>query len=181
MRNVVASVASVEAEPLLGQSFLAKLSRWIIDNNKHALIINDETTSMPQRSPSTALQSKTSPRPEINKPPAKIPPANALEASDFRWMQSCESSGYPSAYSFVLRNKTRQDILGVTYVVIFYGNEGTPIESVQGQLQKTIMAGLAKTLNSDLGGDAPYPGHEICKSARRIEVRIMDYETSGSQ
>lgn len=45
VRNVIASVASVEAEPLLGQSFLAKLPRWMIDNTKHALILNDEITS----------------------------------------------------------------------------------------------------------------------------------------
>ena len=88
---------------------------------------------------------------------------------------------YPSAYSFVLRNKTAQDISSVTYVVIFYGDQGTPIQSAQGRLQETIMAGLAKTLNSDLGGDAPYPGHEIRKSTSRIEVRIIDYETAGSQ
>jgi hypothetical protein len=181
VRNVTASVAPVEGEPLLGQSFLAKLPRWMIDNNQQALIINDEIAPMLQRSSSTAVQSKANLPPEIKKSPAKILPSNALEASDVRWVEA-QDGWHPSAYSFVLRNKTRQDLSNVTYVVIFYGDQGTPIESVQGQLHGTIMAGLAKSLDSVPNvGDAPYPGTEIRKSTRRIEVRIMDYETLGSQ
>jgi len=39
IRNVAASVAPVQARPLLGQSFLSKLPTWTIDNKQHALII----------------------------------------------------------------------------------------------------------------------------------------------
>ena len=183
VRNVTAILAPVKGDLLLGQSFLSKLPKWIIDNKQDALILGDEPISSgvrPQARRSAALP-----------PPSKILPANAVEASDIRWMETCptyygdpspktcdSNYGYPSAYSFVLRNKTRQDILSVKYVVIFYDDQGTPIQSVEGTLQKTILAGLAKTLNSDLGGDAPYPGHEVRKNTRTIVVRILDYEAS---
>lgn len=40
MHDVVGSVASVRATPLLGQSFLGRLSSWSIDNQSRTLIIN---------------------------------------------------------------------------------------------------------------------------------------------
>lgn len=39
VRNVTASVGDVEGLPLLGQSFLSRVSSWAIDNNRHALIL----------------------------------------------------------------------------------------------------------------------------------------------
>ena len=38
--NVIASIISVNAQILLGQSFLSRFSSWSIDNEKHALILN---------------------------------------------------------------------------------------------------------------------------------------------
>jgi hypothetical protein len=176
VRNIVASVAPVQGDLLLGQSFLAKLPKWMIDNNRRALILSDESASVQD----AQLPSPTNPPAAI--PSSKSPPTTAIEANDIRWMNDCKSyCGYPSAYSFVLRNKTQQDILNVSYVVIFYGDKGIPIQSVQAKFGKTILAGLAKTLNSDLGGEAPYPGHEIRKNTRRMEVRILDYQASGPQ
>jgi clan AA aspartic protease (TIGR02281 family) len=40
LENVVASIVSVNAQILLGQSFLRRFSSWSIDNEKHALILN---------------------------------------------------------------------------------------------------------------------------------------------
>jgi hypothetical protein len=40
--NVVANVAPVKGDPLLGQSFLARLPSWSIDNARHTLVLNDE-------------------------------------------------------------------------------------------------------------------------------------------
>jgi predicted aspartyl protease len=40
LENVIATIASVNAEILLGQSFLSRFSSWSIDNEKHALILN---------------------------------------------------------------------------------------------------------------------------------------------
>jgi hypothetical protein len=31
-------------------------------------------------------------------------------------------------------------------------------------------------MNSDLGGNAPYPGNEIRGQTRLVEIRILDYE-----
>src|SRR6516164_2295608 len=41
VRNVVASVVSVNGAALLGQSFLSKLPAWSIDNTREALVIAD--------------------------------------------------------------------------------------------------------------------------------------------
>ena len=40
LEKVVASIVSVNAQILLGQSFLSRFSSWSIDNNKHTLILN---------------------------------------------------------------------------------------------------------------------------------------------
>ena len=39
IENVVASIASVNATILLGQSFLRKLKSWSVDNEQHVLIL----------------------------------------------------------------------------------------------------------------------------------------------
>jgi len=39
LSNVVASIGSVEAGPLLGQSFLARFGSWSIDNDRHLLAL----------------------------------------------------------------------------------------------------------------------------------------------
>jgi predicted aspartyl protease len=39
IENVVASIASVNATILLGQSFLRKFKAWSVDNEQHTLIL----------------------------------------------------------------------------------------------------------------------------------------------
>jgi len=39
VENVVASIASVNGEILLGQSFLNRFKSWSVDNEQHALIL----------------------------------------------------------------------------------------------------------------------------------------------
>ncbi len=39
IENVVASIASMKGEILLGQSFLSKFKSWSVDNEKHTLIL----------------------------------------------------------------------------------------------------------------------------------------------
>jgi tetratricopeptide (TPR) repeat protein len=39
IENVIATVASVNADILLGQSFLSKFKSWSVDNEKHALVL----------------------------------------------------------------------------------------------------------------------------------------------
>ena len=45
LRNVVASEAPQAGMPLLGQSFLARLPSWSIDNQRHVLVINQSAGS----------------------------------------------------------------------------------------------------------------------------------------
>jgi hypothetical protein len=41
IRNVIGNVGAVEGIPLLGQSFLSRLGRWSIDNQRQVLVIED--------------------------------------------------------------------------------------------------------------------------------------------
>jgi clan AA aspartic protease (TIGR02281 family) len=45
LHDVIASVAPAAGEPLLGQSFLARLESWSIDNTTHILLLNESSTS----------------------------------------------------------------------------------------------------------------------------------------
>jgi hypothetical protein len=40
IKNVIANVAPVKGDPLLGQSFLFELPAWTIDNARHALVLS---------------------------------------------------------------------------------------------------------------------------------------------
>lgn len=42
VKNVIANIVPIGGNPLLGQSFLAKLSGWAIDNDRHILVLQDE-------------------------------------------------------------------------------------------------------------------------------------------
>ena len=42
VKNVIANIIPVKGEPLLGQTFLARLSGWAIDNDRHMLVLRDE-------------------------------------------------------------------------------------------------------------------------------------------
>jgi hypothetical protein len=53
VRNVVASVVSVNGDPLLGQTFLSKLPAWTIDNARQVLVIADGPSAT-QGSPTPA-------------------------------------------------------------------------------------------------------------------------------
>ena len=39
LQNVIATVASIDADILLGQSFLSKFRSWSVDNENHALVL----------------------------------------------------------------------------------------------------------------------------------------------
>ncbi len=45
LQNVTATLANANSEPLLGQSFLSRLSSWSMDNHRHALVLNASTDS----------------------------------------------------------------------------------------------------------------------------------------
>ncbi|HYU11548.1 MAG TPA: aspartyl protease family protein [Stellaceae bacterium] len=45
IRNVRASIGPVQSVPLLGQSFLSRLSTWTLDNERHFLVLGTERAS----------------------------------------------------------------------------------------------------------------------------------------
>jgi TPR repeat protein len=69
VRNVIANVAPVKGDPLLGQSFLSKLPAWTIDNRQHTLVLND--TAGPVGAQETAPP-RSSPALDSNLPTAEI-------------------------------------------------------------------------------------------------------------
>jgi hypothetical protein len=63
VRNVVASIASVNATILLGQSFLSKFKSWSVDNERHVLILRQGTeVSVKSGEPATPTPQKLEPR-----------------------------------------------------------------------------------------------------------------------
>jgi TonB family protein len=69
VKNVIANVAPVKGDPLLGQSFLSKLPSWTIDNARHVLVFNDSFA------PAGAEQAAAVPVP----PPAPEAPTSGIE------------------------------------------------------------------------------------------------------
>jgi clan AA aspartic protease (TIGR02281 family) len=54
LQNVTASLANANSQPLLGQSFLSRLSSWSIDNQRHALVLNaaaSDSSGLPAAEP----------------------------------------------------------------------------------------------------------------------------------
>jgi hypothetical protein len=47
LTDIVVNVARAGSMPLLGQSFLARLPGWSIDNARHVLVLNDEDATKP--------------------------------------------------------------------------------------------------------------------------------------
>ena len=56
IKNVVANVAPVSGDPLLGQSFLSKFALWTLDNARHVLILGDEGIDTNRHSPDSRLR-----------------------------------------------------------------------------------------------------------------------------
>jgi hypothetical protein len=54
VQNVVANVAPVKGDPLLGKSFLSKLPAWTIDNERHGLVLFDKSSLTPPTIPNTS-------------------------------------------------------------------------------------------------------------------------------
>ena len=71
--NVVASVSPVRGDPLLGQSFLSRLPAWTIDNQRHALVLNDHPGSVAVQQ--TAMAKLPAPA------PGRLTPPNAPETA----------------------------------------------------------------------------------------------------
>jgi clan AA aspartic protease (TIGR02281 family) len=121
---------------------------------------------------SAALPTRPSPSPR----PIKISAAEAFEGVNFAWRD------YPHCgFHFVLRNKTPSAARNVKFVVIFYGRDGTAIDSTEGEYRETIFGNLAKNLASSSHFNPreyslPDPSCEAEANAQRVEIRILDYQ-----
>jgi hypothetical protein len=108
----------------------------------------------------------------VSPKPTKLAPSVAVDWTEFSW----ESGPYPVGYHFTLQNKSSRAISRIKYVVVFYGSDGVPIHSVQGELFDTILGGLSKTLDdSDSCQHGCLPSG-IRERTARVEVRVLNYE-----
>jgi clan AA aspartic protease (TIGR02281 family) len=123
---------------------------------------------------SAALPTRPSPSPR----PTKLSPAEAFDGVNFAWRD------YPHCgFHIVLRNKTANAARNVKFVVIFYGGDGTVIDSIEGEYRETIFGNLAKNLTSSdhfnpYEYSLPDPSCETEAHAQRAEIRVLDYQLS---
>lgn len=95
------------------------------------------------------------------------PVADGVVASHFRWSDS--ASGY---YTFSVRNNLVNAIHAVDCLVIFYGDDGLPIETERHVFEDTIGEQLA--VRSARFGRRN--ADEVKSLARRTEVRILNFK-----
>ncbi|MCX5913793.1 MAG: S1C family serine protease [Deltaproteobacteria bacterium] len=86
----------------------------------------------------------------------------------FAWIDN-QFMGY---YNFSVRNSLRQAIRDVVCIVIFYGNDGAPIETETVQIPGPIRAGLAE--RSTLLGRID--AHDVRNLTTKTEIRVLTYQ-----
>ncbi len=105
---------------------------------------------------------------------------DAVVAVNFRW--SREDLKELPYYVFTLRNKLREPVTSISYVIIFYGDNDEPIHSELGVYGGPILGSLAKTVESlDVTGSnkyryAPQISREVLKVTNRVEIRVLDFQ-----
>jgi hypothetical protein len=127
VRNVIANVAPVKGDPLLGQSFLSKSPAWTIDNQRHALILNDPDAPVgaqqmePSRVPS-ASATATAPRMISPIPRSSPAPDSSLPTAEIarRARQAVAAKNYAEAMRWSHEAAARGDTkakynIGVSY------------------------------------------------------------------
>ncbi len=104
--------------------------------------------------------------------------ANAVVGENFLWKYPLMSGGPTANYTFSLRNKLRNDIYNVYYLVIFYDEHDRPIDVNETYYQESIRGGLAKRISGavdssvkELTTEVPSPTPKT-----RFEIRVLDFE-----
>ena len=91
----------------------------------------------------------------------------------FRW------GGYGN-YSFSLRNRLREKVKDVHYLVIFYDFEGDPIDVHEKQYKEVIHAGLAKRsyghVSDGVKDLSTRWNAEKRETETRVEFRVLNFE-----
>ena len=102
------------------------------------------------------------------------------------YVNNSGSSLFDLGYTFSLRNRLRENIKDVRYIVIFYDRLGDPIDVTFEQFSKIIPAGLArrnkglisdysvKKLSTRQGPQGSFGGKKIMETW--VEFRILDFE-----
>ena len=91
LRDVVASVAPAGGELLLGQSFLARLKSWSIDNDRHVLVLNESPGAV-SAGPARASAS-AAPRAGAEPPAATLPAGDPQFLKALAYLLTGDESG----------------------------------------------------------------------------------------
>lgn len=100
----------------------------------------------------------------------------AVTGSTFQWTSHIYA---PGEYTFSLQNRLREDIRNVYCYVVFYNEEGNPIETNVVQFEEIIPAGLAKRV-TDCRVDSSVQDLTTKYPSRvpqtKLEFRVVDFE-----
>lgn len=89
--------------------------------------------------------------------------------------------GQTGAYALSLRNQLREDVKNVYCLVIFYGEQGVPIDVDVVRFQGVIPAGLAKRVTSKVDGSVQRltTTRGSMSPRTKVEFRILDFVISN--
>lgn len=166
VKDVVASVAPDKADPLLGQSFLKKLTGWSIDNQAHTLVLRDSgsepqvTTAAPVPAPSSGVVTP----PQSSAPP---PPENTDTIS--MGLDAYGKGDYATAMAMILPTAQTGDPAARYYVGLMF---------LKGQgVQKNPATALSWLSKSATSGHA-YAQTYMGALNRRGEIMPQNYDAA---
>ncbi|HLP25722.1 MAG TPA: S1C family serine protease [Acidobacteriota bacterium] len=91
-----------------------------------------------------------------------------VSAAQFAW----NDNQFMGRYTFSVRNDLREPVRNVVCVVIFYGNDGLPIETEMVRIAGPVASKLAKRS----GEQGRIEADQVRNLTRRVEVRVIDFE-----
>ncbi|MBA7592637.1 hypothetical protein ES708_34828 [subsurface metagenome] len=133
-------------------------------------------TKLEARSPLSSLPS--SPREDTLSEYLGENTSNAVVGENFLWKYPRMSGGPIAQYTFSLRNKLRNDIYEVYYLVIFYDEYERPIDVNEAYYQESIRGGLAKRISGVVDSSVKELTTESPSSTpeTKLEIRVLGFK-----
>lgn len=82
-----------------------------------------------------------------------------------------DSYSHQCLYTFSLVNKLREPVQHIKYLVVFYDQEGKPLDVTTDQFDGVIPAGLAKRA-AGMGSES------VCRLSKQVEIRILSFKVA---
>jgi clan AA aspartic protease (TIGR02281 family) len=169
VEDVIASVAPVEGELLLGQSFLSKLPSWTIDNSNAVLVLNDQVW---ESGPTSTT------RPAPDKP---------IDRDALFW-QSIKDSSDPTVFHAYLEQFPKGAFVSIarSRLAALQGQkqEGSENKAHSGGSPGGTVIGSAFRWDSFMGSEGWYEftlTNRSTRSIRKIRYAVVFYGAKGNQ